>query len=229
MKATRQWNKEGEILVVSVLNSTKCAECGAEMETGDFLRMQDAGTICLECADLDHLTFLPSGNVALTRRSKKLSGLWAVVVRFNKRRNRYERQGMLVEEAALVAAEEACADDADVRAVARERAGVRRERQDVEYIASFTQEVQSRYPGCPAEEARTIAEHACEKYSGRVGRSARAKEFDQKAVDLAVRAHIRHVHTDYDALLLGGVTRDEARAKILGRVDGVAAAWRKGE
>jgi len=37
-----------------------------------------------------------------------------------------------------------------------------------------------------------IVVHACRRYSGRVGRSAAAKEFRVEAIDLAVRAHVLH-------------------------------------
>jgi hypothetical protein len=50
-------------------------------------------------------------------------------------------------------------------------------------------------------EATAIAEQACLKHSGRIGRTAAAKEFAVEAVDMAVRAHIRHEHSAYDALL----------------------------
>jgi hypothetical protein len=59
-----------------------------------------------------------------------------------------------------------------------------------------------------------IAQHACEKYSGRVGRSAAAREFDPQAVTFAVRAHVRHQHTNYDELLFGGYDRHNARAMV---------------
>ena len=62
--------------------------------------------LCLPCAGLDHLVFLASGNAALTRRAGKYSTLRAVVVRYSRARKRYERQGILVEEPALVRAEE---------------------------------------------------------------------------------------------------------------------------
>lgn len=61
---------------------------------------------CLDCADLGHLVFLPRGDTALTRRSREASVLSAVVVRFDRRHGRYERQGVLVEEEALAPAEE---------------------------------------------------------------------------------------------------------------------------
>lgn len=38
-------------------------------------------------------------------------------------------------------------------------------------------ETRSTYPGCPPGEAEAIAQHACEKYSGRVGRSSGAIRF----------------------------------------------------
>jgi len=44
---------------------------------------------------------MPSGDAALTRRATKASRLSAVVVRRSTRRNRYERQGILAEPAAI--------------------------------------------------------------------------------------------------------------------------------
>jgi len=65
------------IIVISPHNTWTCASCG---DTGDFLLMDQAGALCLDCADLDHLDFLPSGDAALTRRATKARGLSAVVV-----------------------------------------------------------------------------------------------------------------------------------------------------
>ena len=85
--------------------------------------------------------------------------------------------------------------------------------------------IRDRYPCCPPEEARSIAEHACEKYSGRVGRSAAAKNLDDEAITLAVRAHIRHAHTRYDRYLADGMDRAEARRLVRCRIDEVAVKW----
>ena len=106
------------IIVISPHNAWTCASCG---DTGDFLRMDKAGALCLDCADLGHLEFLPSGDAALTRRATKASRLSAVVVRWSTRRNRYERQGILAELAAIEQAAQECLSDADVRARRRER------------------------------------------------------------------------------------------------------------
>jgi hypothetical protein len=42
----------------------------------------------------------------------------------------------------------------------------------------------------------------------------------------AVVASVRHEDTDYDALLMSGVPRDEARARVRAAVDTVLDRWR---
>jgi len=90
-----------DLVVFSILRDSQCVECGEALWKGDFLFMEQGRPLCLPCADLDHLVYLPSGDAALTRRAKKHSTLSAVVVRFSRARSRYERQGILVEESAL--------------------------------------------------------------------------------------------------------------------------------
>jgi hypothetical protein len=214
-----------ELVVFSILREAKCAECGESLDQASLLRMEQDKPLCLPCADLGHLLFLPRGDTALTRRSRKYSTLSAVVVRFSRARGRYERQGCLVEPAALDRAEAECLSDEPSRARARERAAAVREKQDETYVASFASAIIARYPCCPAESATLIAHHACLKYSGRVGRTAGAKQFDAAAIDLAVRAFIRHRHTGYDRLLNRGLDRSEARAAVAAEIDEVAARW----
>ena len=120
--------------------------------------MDEPGPLCLACADLDHLVFLPAGDAALTRRAKKASGLSAVVVRWSRTRKRYERQGLLVEEPALEQAEQQCLAD-------------------------------------------------------------------EEAITLAVVASVRHEDTEYDSLLMSGVSREDARDRIRSAVDRILAAW----
>ena len=74
--------------------------------------------------------------------------------------------------------------------------------------------------------AAKIAAHACRKYSGRVGRSAGAKDFDPQAIVLAVRAHLRHQHTSYDSLLMQGWDRSEARSAIAPALSEAERKWR---
>src|SRR5882672_11307483 len=122
-----------DIVVFWIVRDSKCAECGTELWKGSLLRMEGERALCLSCADLDHLVFLPRGDTALTRRASKYSTLRAVVVRFSRSRGRYERQGVLVEEDALTRAEQECLTDSDARASARERAAERRAEVDEEY------------------------------------------------------------------------------------------------
>ena len=163
----------------------------------------------------------------MTRRSRKYSTLSAVVLEWSRTRKRYERQGLLVEEEALARAEAECLADADVRERQRERAAVRRERLDAEYGAQFAERVRHLFPGCPAGREHPIAEHACLKYSGRVGRSAAAKELDENTVRLAVITHIRHVETPYDLHLAQGYDRREARAMVEREVERVLDRWER--
>jgi hypothetical protein len=217
--------RPGRIVVISPHNEWTCASCG---DTGDFLRMDKAGALCLDCADLGHLEFLPSGDAALTRRATKASGLSAVVVRWSRRRNRYERQGLLAEPAAIEQAARECLSDADVRARRSEREQSRRADQDVHFRGEFAEAIREQFPGCPVDRAAAIALHAAARGSGRVGRTAAGRALDRDAVRLAVVASVRHLDTEYDALLMSGVDRESARAQVHQRVEDVVNAWRDG-
>jgi len=225
MPSSPQKAKPDDLVVFEILRDSTCAECGEELGKGRWLRLERERPLCLSCADLAHLVFLPSGDAALTRRTGRYSSLKAVVVRFSRARKRYERQGVLVEENALARAEQECLADADARARMRERRVDRDAQLDAHYRDEFARRVRALYPSCPAPESVAIAEHACRKYSGRVGRTAEAKRFDGEAITLAVNAHIRHVHTDYDRLLGAGWDRQEARAHVRSRIEQVVANW----
>ena len=205
---------------------SKCDECGEELESHAWITLnRKKGALCLSCGDLDELVFLPSGDAALTRRAKKHSSLAAVVLKFSRARKRYERQGLLVEENALQQAEAECLADSDVRARRSERERERRAEVDRGYVYRFAKRIRKLFPGCPAAREFEIGEHACRKYSGRVGRSAAAKSFDQEAVRLAVIAHIRHRETNYDSLLGTGWDRHDARHEVRERVEEVLRCW----
>ena len=214
-----------DIVVISAHSAWTCASCGA---AGDLLLKDEAGVLCLDCADLGHLEFLPSGDAALTRRAKKASRLSAVVVRWSVRRKRYERQGILAESAAIEQAAQQCLSDADVRARRRERDQIRRADQDVGFRDEFAAAIREQFPGCPTLRADAIALHAAARGSGRVGRSAAGRALEPEAVRLAVAASVRHVDTDYDDLLMAGAERESARAQVRRRVEDILNAWRDG-
>jgi hypothetical protein len=215
------------VVFMAVSDSTVCIECAQDLPRGSFFILEQQQPLCRECADMDHLVMLPAGDVAMTRRAKKYSPLSAVVTKFNRSRKRYERQGLLVSEAALTRAEDECIADADERAARRKTAAAMRTVVDVKFIQQMTKAIQALYPKCPAAEAKEIATHAAERGSGRVGRSAAAQELDERPLTLAVIAHIRHVHTNYDTLLMQGTDRHQAREMIRETVDQVLVKWRR--
>jgi len=151
-----------------------------------------------------------------------------VVVRFSRARRRYERQGILVEEDALAAAEERCLADEEARARRRERDAARRAGEDAELGRRFAAEIARLFPGCPPDRADAIARHAVLRGSGRVGRSAAGRAAEPPAVELAVVASIRHRDTDYDDLLMSGVDRTDARGRVRDQVEEVLERWRRG-
>ncbi|MER6560361.1 DUF2293 domain-containing protein [Streptomyces sp. NPDC001027] len=213
------------LLAVQPLRRKHCAGC--RRGPLPMLVLEDAAPRCLDCADLGHLVFLPRGDTALTRRSREESGLSVVVVRFNRRKGRYERQGVLVEEAALARAEERCLADAEARRRRRARDARLRSAQDAYFAESFAAEILRLFPGCPADRALGIAAHASQRGSGRVGRSAAGRALSEAAVVFAVRASVRHLDTPYDRLLMSGVPRHEARRRIAADVETVIRTWRE--
>ena len=188
--------------------------------------MDEVGPLCMACAELDHLVFLRSGDAALTRRARRGSGLSAVVVRFSRARRRYERQGILVEDAALEQAEAECLADEPARARRRERDALRRASEDLKLQTEMAAAITDLYPGCPNERAQAIARHAATRGSGRVGRSAAGRALQQQALQLAVTASVRHQDTPYDELLMSGIDRSEAREQVRDTVNSVLDAWR---
>jgi hypothetical protein len=216
--------RSSDLVVVSPLKDWICAGCESADE--GLLVMEDRGPVCMSCADLAHLVFLPRGDTALTRRARKHSRLSAVVVRFSRARRRYERQGVLVEEAAIAQAEAECLGDEDARARQRERAAERRAHEDFAFQRELASEIARLFPACPPDRREEIAAHTALRGSGRVGRTAAARALDPEAITLAVVAAIRHGDTDYDDLLMAGVDRGEARQRVYADVEHALEEWR---
>jgi len=214
-----------DIVVIITRREGKCAECGHEFFKGGWIRLEQERPLCLACADLAHLEYLPRGNTALTRRATKFSPLRAVVVQWSRARQHYERQGIMVTPAALRRAEEECLADAELRERRRAAAAEKREAEEPAYVAAVTAAICAAYPGCPPSEAEQIAAWTCEKHSGRVGRSAAAKGFDPAALRLAVIAHLRHEHTRYDSLLMRSGDRELARTMVWPEIEHILQRW----
>lgn len=147
-------------------------------------------------------------------------------MQWSRARKRYERQGLLVEEPALQRAEQECLADEEIRARRRQREAERRAELDQEYVRWFAARVRELFPTCSVGREQVIAEHARQKYSGRVGRSAGAKRLDEEFIRLAVIAHVRHAETNYDEFLAQGMERREARHEVQDEIDQVLARWK---
>jgi hypothetical protein len=219
--------KSDDIVVFITRHEGRCTECQEEFFRGNMIRVENGNPLCLECAELGHLEYLPRGDTAVTRRAGKLSPLRAVVVEWSRTRQRYERQGILATPGAIAQAEIDSLADAELRERQRARAAVRRESEDQSYVTAVVAAIRAQFPGCPADEAARIAEWTCRKHSGRVGRSAAAKSLDPEALRLAVIAHIRHEHTDYDRRLTRHGDRLLARQEIRGALERVREKWER--
>jgi hypothetical protein len=107
------------------------------------------------------LSLLPSGSAALTRRAKEHSRRYAVVLKWSRARKRYERQGLLVGEEALVKAEAECLADLDARERVSEKQSASRS------WSSFAKAGRAFFPGCPTKGEQAIAElHEASKVPG---------------------------------------------------------------
>ncbi len=74
-----------DLKVFITTHETTCNECKSNLgRHGWVLLAGERGAICLACADLDHLLFLPPGDAALTRRAHKHSTLSAVVLQWKR-------------------------------------------------------------------------------------------------------------------------------------------------
>jgi hypothetical protein len=213
-------------VVFEVVRDSQCSECGVEIPQSSLLLMEAGQPLCMTCAGMDSLEFLPAGDTALTRRAAKYSGRSAVVVRFSRSRKRYERQGILVEVAALEKAESECGEDAEERAAARVREAARRREQDRELMVQMAKQIGLLFPGCPQLELTAIAEHTATRGSGRVGRTEAGRELKKRALTAAVIAAVRHRHTEYDKLLARGMDRTTAREEVADKIHEILEAWR---
>ena len=221
-----KFNQAPRPVVFEILRDSQCAECGTTVERGSFLLMEADQPLCLACAALADLEYLPAGDTALTRRATKHSERLAVVVRFSRSRGRYERQGILVETIALEKAEQECVKDAADRAAHRLRGAEQRREQDRALVLQMITEIGILFPGCPPAERAAIAEHTAVRGSGRVGRTQAGRALEQDALTAAVVAAVRHKHTNYDALLAQGLDRSRAREQVAEKIDEILASWR---
>lgn len=91
--------------VFALSRSSRCFSCDKKLAVNDLVQLEpkddDNEVFCLTCAKLDHLQVLPSGNAKITRLAKKYSQTRFLIMKWSDTWKCYERQGLLVEAAAL--------------------------------------------------------------------------------------------------------------------------------
>jgi hypothetical protein len=221
--------QNGQNLYLTRKTTQWCKRCKKDVNQGQIYcaDSEESKGLCFNCSPFRSYTLLPPGNVAMTRRSKKHSTLCGVLLEWNQRRRRYERKGQYVEQQAIEKARVECEVDAEKRKLKNAKAAVVRAEQDKTFIRDFSTAIRLRYPSAPQNRENKIAAHACEKHSGRVGRSAGAKEFDPEMIDRAVEAHIRHQETNYDNEFGKGKRKREIRGDLKFEIKQLMAKWRR--
>lgn len=216
-------------LFVSRRPAVVCLKCGLTIGLGSMILAEDEKKRgwCAACAEIKGLELLAPGDAAMTRRSKKYSARTVVVQEWNQKRKRYERLGQFVEPSAILKAKAECESDQTERESKNAKAAVKRAVEDREYRQLFAIEIRKLFPSMPTGRETAIAEHACEKYSGRVGRTASAKEFDEDMITRAVVAHIRHAETNYDNEFGKGKRKREIREDIRPEINLMMRRWKR--
>ncbi|KAH7150000.1 hypothetical protein B0J13DRAFT_620341 [Dactylonectria estremocensis] len=88
----------------------------------------------------------------------------------------------------------------------------------------FETAIRGIFPNIPEESLQKVIKRALQKRSGRVGRTGTLLVQDR--VQLAVAAHVRHCHTQYDKLVRGPMSKKDARENIKGEALRVLSQWR---
>jgi len=190
-------------------NSQALSVLGAGEQVGYSPRDGEEGDVWLPGRGVGKIPedwdFLPAGDACITRRVKKGPHI-ELCGRYNRRGRYTPTLGVFAPRAAIEAARAAAKATEAGRLDRRKSAARRRVKAESAYQHDFERACLRFLDFAPEhhELAEQIAaettRHACEKYSGRVGRTSKL-DLQSKA-ELAVRAHIRHQYTDYHSRLL---------------------------
>ena len=165
---------------------------------------------------IPNYVFVPKGNVYITKKSKTLTqdaGLTVYIAidpRTETRRGLYVPSPIYQQVLSLNAATSS----------ARAAAVLEKDSRDLDKTKLL---LTTLYPRMPSHDLTAVLAHAFRKGSKRVGRTTKIS--DKQRALLAVRAHVRHVHTDYEAMLKRGVGRGQARDQVQKRISEIVRSW----
>ena len=151
--------------------------------------------------------FLATGQAFVTRSVKAAGVFWLAWAPRSRTRKHRRLLGLWAPAAAIASAQRSEAETAAARAARREAEARSRSRQEARYQDELAAAIvkylhfAARHEALAQNIARSAAQRAAVVGSGRVGRT-RILALDERAA-LAVRAQIRHAHTDYDHRLDG--------------------------
>lgn len=176
--------------------------------------------------------FVSSGNRYLTTTMKKLCRDQGACIysRMKKGPKFNFATGYFVPRDVVVEAETRRVESAARREKQRMKAAVYRVRREAKYVKEFQEVIVKQFPGFPKSEVESVADRACKVGSERVGRTKQLS-LDEK-VRLAVAAHARHEHTNYEELLGDTWTDEEyreVRSRVAPEVDSILETWRSGK
>ncbi|KXA91278.1 hypothetical protein AKJ57_01800 [candidate division MSBL1 archaeon SCGC-AAA259A05] len=190
------------------------------------------GYWCREYDEFDDIPdgwdFLPSGDGALTRRVRK-GPHWILM----RKKHGYSKPvGTIAPSDNIRKAREELGGEegAKRREKAKKRGQKKREKR---ITRKLKKKIRQEFPNIPEKELEEVTSRARKK--GKVGSADWvyfSPEEDEemslrRAAKLAVKAHIRHNHTNYDQLLSRGVPKDEARLIVSGEIEKALEKWKK--
>ncbi|MGQ9651689.1 MAG: DUF2293 domain-containing protein [Phycisphaerae bacterium] len=145
--------------------------------------------------------YLPPGDAFVTRFVKR-GPHWALRGKFNRKKGYRQKLGIYAPSATIREAQAVAEQTEAARKAQRAKAAVVREKAEDRYRREFEQacleflNFSKRHAKLATRIAREATDRACQKYSGRVGRTQKL-DLAAKAA-LAVRACIRHKYTGYE-------------------------------
>ncbi|OJD19575.1 hypothetical protein AJ78_00432 [Emergomyces pasteurianus Ep9510] len=161
--------------------------------------------------------FVPKGDVYITRNCRSLSHKAKQTVYTVYNPNTQRTLGLYIPSQIHTTVSQSASSTLTARALAVAQ-------KDARDTSKARALLRNQFPAMPVDTLETVLGHAFLKGSRRVGRSGKVEREEVK-VGLAVDAHIRHVHTDYEKLLEDGVERADARERVWGTVKKVRALW----
>ena len=171
----------------------------------------------------DDYVEIEPGDAYVTRQVKLRSAAVYCRMKKSRRRKFSELVGILAPPEIV---EEVLADakqTKDLRKARNAVAAVHRSRKEAELNQQRIETLKQMLPGIPEDDAENVVKRAFEVGSGRVGRTSSLT--DEEKLRIATLAHIRHCHTDYEAMLDDGIDREEARECVAGKIQRVYDKW----